>query len=74
MLQCTGAPFWQKECYDHWVRDHREFDNIKNYIEQNPVKAGMVAAAELYPWSSAGVATSGDAARMSACATGQAAL
>ena len=70
LLQRTGTPFWQKECYDHWVRDEREFEKIQEYIEENPVKAGLVARAELYPWSSASVAMSGDAARMSACATG----
>jgi len=25
---------------------------IQRYIEQNPVKAGLVAHAELFPWSS----------------------
>jgi len=35
------------------VRDDRESDSIKAYIENNPVKAGLVANAEDYLWSSA---------------------
>jgi REP element-mobilizing transposase RayT len=69
VLGRTGEPFWQKESYDHWVRNSAEFSRIRAYIENNPVRAGLVAAAEEYPWSSAGVETSLDAARTSACAT-----
>jgi REP element-mobilizing transposase RayT len=63
LLGRTGEPFWQKESYDHWVRDHAEFERIKVYIENNPVKAGLVKAPEQYPWSSASVEKSLDAAR-----------
>ena len=69
LLGQTGEPFWQKESYDHWVRNPAEFDRIRAYIEANPVKAGLVQNAGDYPWSSAGVERSLDAARKSACAT-----
>jgi REP element-mobilizing transposase RayT len=36
LLGRTGEPFWQKESYDHWVRDQAEFHRIKAYIENNP--------------------------------------
>ena len=52
MLGRTGQPFWQAESYDHSVRDDRESDRIKAYIENNPVKAGLVANAEDRLWSS----------------------
>ncbi len=65
----TGAPFWQKESYDHCVRNQIEFEKIRRYIETNPVKAGLVRNPEDYPWSSAGVEKSLDAARTSAYAT-----
>jgi len=68
-LKRTGEPFWQKESYDHWVRDEAEFRRIRAYIENNPVKAGLVNAPTEFLWSSAGVETSLDAARTSACAT-----
>ena len=69
LLGRTGEPFWQKESYDHYVRNRIEFEKIRTYIETNPVKAGLVRNPEDYPWSSAGVETSLDAARTSACAT-----
>ncbi|WP_321473760.1 transposase [uncultured Paludibaculum sp.] len=53
VLGLTGRPFWGEESYDHMVRNQREFEKIRAYIEQNPVRAGLVAAAEAYPWSSA---------------------
>ena len=53
MLGLTGTPFWQEESYDHLVRDEAGFHRIKNYIERNPVRAGLVAEASDYPWSSA---------------------
>lgn len=34
--------FWQKESYDHYVRNQREFTNIEHYIIQNPVKASLL--------------------------------
>ena len=69
LLARTGEPFWQKESYDHCVRNQIEFEKIRTYIETNPVKAGLVRNPEDYPWSSAGVETSLDAARTSAYAT-----
>src|SRR5262249_37613793 len=41
----TGMPFWQREYYDHWVRDGREFARIRLYIENNPVTAGLAPEA-----------------------------
>jgi len=56
LLDRTGMPFWQREYYDHWVRDGREFERIRFYIEANPFTAGVASSAEMYPWSSAGQA------------------
>ncbi len=53
ILGRTGQPFWQDESYDRLVRDAEEFRRITRYIEQNPVRAGLAASPELYPWSSA---------------------
>jgi REP element-mobilizing transposase RayT len=53
ILGRTGEPFWQDESYDHWVRDQREFGKIVQYIEFNPVAAGLVARPEDWQWSSA---------------------
>ncbi|MBZ5723821.1 MAG: transposase [Acidobacteriia bacterium] len=62
MLALTGSPFWQEESYDHLVRHEREFERIWNYIEENPVRAGLVKECSEYRWSSAGWATGGSPA------------
>ncbi len=53
ILSRTGQTFWQDESYDHWSRDEAEFYRIIAYIENNPVKAGLVSKPEDWPWSSA---------------------
>jgi REP element-mobilizing transposase RayT len=62
MLALTGSPFWQEESYDHMVRHAQEFEKIRNYIEGNPVRAGLAREASAYRWSSAGWATGGSPA------------
>ena len=58
----TAKPFWQEESYDHLVRNGQEFEKIRTYIEENPVRAGLVTLASEYRWSSAGWATGGSPA------------
>jgi putative transposase len=53
ILRRPQKPFWQDESFDHWVRTSQEFARIGNYIEQNPVTAGLVAKPEDWRWSSA---------------------
>lgn len=53
LLSRTGEPFWQRESYDHYVRNPEEERRIATYIENNPVKARLAASPEEYPWSSA---------------------
>jgi putative DNA methylase len=52
LLGRTGECFWQEESYDHLIRNRREFERIREYIEWNPVRAGLVASPEEYRWSS----------------------
>jgi putative transposase len=40
-LKRTGVSFWQRESYDHYVRDEKELHRIIRYVAQNPVKAGL---------------------------------
>jgi REP element-mobilizing transposase RayT len=53
LLGRTGHRFWQDESFDHWPRDKAEFSRIVKYIENNPVKAGLVDKQEEWRWSSA---------------------
>ena len=48
----TGE-YWQSETFDHWVRDDAEAQRIIEYIENNPVKAGLAEKPEEWPFSSA---------------------
>ena len=45
--------FWQDESYDHCVRDDDELERIIQYVEFNPVKAGLASRPEEWPYSSA---------------------
>lgn len=47
------APLWQDESYDHLVRSGEEFLQVRQYIENNPVKAGLADSPDDFPWSSA---------------------
>lgn len=49
----TSGSYWQTETFDHWVRNDSEMIRVIDYIENNPVKAGMVERPEDWPWSSA---------------------
>src|SRR5579864_7907917 len=53
ILGREGNRFWNEESFDHWVRNPGQFARIKNYIEQNPVKAGLTKSPQAWPWSSA---------------------
>ncbi|MFH1037215.1 MAG: transposase [PVC group bacterium] len=44
---------WQREYWDRFIRDQRHFEVMKNYINMNPVNAGLANKPEDWPWSSA---------------------
>ena len=52
------GPFWQREYHDRFVRDQPHLQNILRYIEENPVKAGLVSKAKDWPLGSARLAGS----------------
>ena len=45
--------FWQGEAYDHWVRDDGELQRIIRYVENDPVRAGLVENPQDWQFSSA---------------------
>jgi len=53
ILKRTGKPFWQREPFDHWIRNDEEHERCCRYVVQNPVKAGLCSAPEDWKWSSA---------------------
>ncbi|MGB6482654.1 MAG: transposase [Candidatus Acidiferrales bacterium] len=54
MLGRMGRPFWQDESFDRWVRNEGERERLHQYIENNPVIAGLVKIPNNWLWSSAG--------------------
>ena len=40
---------WQRDYFDHRVRDHSNLQKKADYIRQNPVRAGLVTTPE--QWS-----------------------
>ena len=52
ILGCTGD-FWQREYHDRFIRDDDHYRNAVGYIENNPVKAGLVKTAAAWRYSSA---------------------
>ena len=45
--------FWQEGYWDTYMRDSQHEQRSRRYLENNPVKAGLVATAREWPWSSA---------------------
>ena len=40
----AGRPIWQKSFYDHGIRNQRDYDEIWEYIENNPLKNALKKA------------------------------
>jgi putative transposase len=53
ILGLTGTAFWRDESFDHWIRTKEELQELIAYVENNPVKAGLVQTAEEWLWSGA---------------------
>jgi REP element-mobilizing transposase RayT len=53
ILGRTGETFWQRESFDHWIRDDQEKARIRRYIRMNPVNARLCQSPEDWKWSSA---------------------
>ena len=53
ILNRAGQPFWQRESYDHWIRNDEERQRCCNYVRNNPPRAGLCRTPEEWKWSSA---------------------
>ena len=56
LLGRSGA-FWQTEYWDRFIRNDEHFAATVSYIDQNPVKAGLIEEARLWPYGSARLKT-----------------
>jgi len=53
LLQALGrpGPFWQGEFFDHVLRSRESYESKWLYVRENPVRAGLVARAEDWPYA-----------------------
>ena len=58
-----AGPFWMQDYWDRYIRDERHFAAVREYIQQNPVKAGLVQQAREWRWGSLGARASRLASR-----------
>jgi REP element-mobilizing transposase RayT len=49
LLGCEG-PVWEEESFDHVLRSDESWEAKREYIRQNPVRAGLVKRAQEYRW------------------------
>jgi REP element-mobilizing transposase RayT len=56
LLGRTG-PFWHPDYFDRYMRNEEHLHRTIEYVEQNPVKAGLTKTAGDWPWSSAAFRT-----------------
>jgi len=58
LINLPDHRFWQDEWFDHWSRSDEQDERLVLYIQQNPVKAGLVQAAADWKygsWSQRGI-------------------
>ena len=48
-----SGKWWQDDYFDRYMRDTDHFHKAVHYIENNPVKAGLVKDAKAWQWTSA---------------------
>jgi REP element-mobilizing transposase RayT len=48
-----SGPFWHRDYFDRFIRDEGHLSRTIEYIENNPVKAGLISTATGWQWSSA---------------------
>ena len=53
LLSGRRGPLWQQSFFDRMIRNERELFETINYIDMNPVVAGLVVQPEDYEFSSA---------------------
>lgn len=53
VLGKTGETFWQRESFDHWIRNDDEKARIRRYIRMNPVNARLCKSPDEWRWGSA---------------------
>lgn len=56
-LLSRQGDFWQREYYDHLIRNEKELQHYINYTLENPVAAGLCKNQPDWPWSGCNLKT-----------------
>lgn len=48
-----SGQWWQEDYFNRYIRDEAHFHKAVHYIENKPVKAGLVKEPKEWPWGSA---------------------
>ena len=51
-ILCSKGQIWMKDYFDRYIRDDKHFRDVVAYIDNNPVKAGLVKEPCGWKWSS----------------------
>ena len=46
-----SLPVWQAELFNHILRSAGSYEEKCNYVRENPVRAGLCASAEAWPYA-----------------------
>jgi REP element-mobilizing transposase RayT len=46
----SAPPHWQQGFFDHLIRHSESYAEKSEYVRQNPVRAGLVANPDEWPW------------------------
>jgi REP element-mobilizing transposase RayT len=49
-LSGSNGPVWQEESFDHVLRSQESFEKKLEYLQQNPVRRGLVKRPKDYKW------------------------
>ena len=47
----AATTLWQREFFDHVLRSSESYSEKRSYVRDNPVRAGLVASADDWPYS-----------------------
>ena len=47
----AATTLWQREFFDHVLRSSESYSEKWNYVRDNPVRAGLVALADDWPYA-----------------------
>ena len=48
-----SGPFWMADYWDRFIRNDAHFDSAVSYVDNDPVKAGLVKTPDQWEWGSA---------------------